>query len=135
MDKMKKRIVLNKSYGGFELSEEAKELYCKYKGITLFKYNYDKDRFKLVDFKSDRYYFYSYICDEKEINKRYKSQKDCEIFSFSQIPRDDEILIRVIEELGERSNTELSKLEIEELEIEIDNHDGMEYIKIKGYDI
>ena len=64
---MKKRIVLNKSYGGFELSEEAKELYCKYKGITLFKYNYDKDRFKLVDFKSDRYYFYSYICDEKEI--------------------------------------------------------------------
>ena len=35
-------VVLNKAFGGFELSQKAKELYCKRKNIQIFKYTWQK---------------------------------------------------------------------------------------------
>ena len=35
---MSKKIILNKCYGGFDLSEEGYRLYAKKKGLELYKY-------------------------------------------------------------------------------------------------
>jgi len=88
-----KKIVINRCYGGFSLSEEANELYSKYSG---------KDR--------------------KDFYDRY-------------LERDDPILIRVVEELGEKANGGCAELYIEELEYgtfyRIDEYDGLESIQTK----
>ena len=33
-----KKVILNKCYGGFDVSKEAYELYAKKKGLTLYQY-------------------------------------------------------------------------------------------------
>ena len=130
LDPIKIKVVLNKDYGGFGLSEEAKNLYSKKKNYKLTKYVWTDCSYKKAKYfetgDSEYRSFYSFISDLKELNE----SEDKKIFRFYDIKRTDPVLIEVVEELKEKANGEYACLEIEEIEIEpyIDNYDGIETV-------
>lgn len=109
-----KKIVINTCFGGFNLSDKATERYLELKGIAFkrvkSKYSFGGDEF--------------YIADTAEEKDKYFSNMD--------IPRDDETLIKVIEEMGDKADgdyAELSIVEIpDDIEWQIEEYDGNEHI-------
>jgi hypothetical protein len=81
------KIVINREFGGFGLSEDALEEYCERKGIA--------------------------------------------DILLHQIPRDDPILVEVVEEMGSSANGSYSALKVVEVPDEvdwvIDEYDGLEW--------
>jgi len=103
------KIVVNRCYGGFGLNDEAFEKYLEYKGINFVK----------SDGKSP-FGTYHYYDDEDSL------------LSYWDIPRDDPILIKVVEELGDKANSWASDLEIveipDDIEWGIEEYDGKEWV-------
>jgi hypothetical protein len=103
------KVVYNACYGGFGLSDAAKELYLKYSGVS---YTSKEDEFSSLTGKT----FYV----------------DGEYISLHEIGRADPILIRVIEELGEAANVSYSQLTIVDVpegeRYRIDEYDGSESV-------
>lgn len=112
------KIVINTCYGGFNLSKEAVLLYAKYKGIELYP-------------EDEKLYFIYYLTPKE----RRKSEKDMEALYPKDIERDDPILVKVVEELGEKANNYYSNLKVVEIPDgvawEIDEYDGIETIHEK----
>ena len=106
------KIVINKCFGGFGLSEEATLLYGKKKGLNIIVV-----RDKIM--KSLRHYYLDEV-------------KDGNYFSDRDIKRNDTVLVEVIEELGEKANGSCSELKIVEIpndmKWEIEEYDGKEHI-------
>ena len=116
------KIVINTCWGGFGISELAIERYIEMKGLSLFS--------EVVSDRKSYYYVpveeYKKALVEDEKNKRgYPSNKLA--WSQSNIKRDDDVLIKVIEELQEKANGSYSKLKIVEIP------DNVNYV-IKEYD-
>ena len=88
---MTQKIVINKCFGGFGLSDDAIDLYKILTGTPSVKDVYDW-----------------------------------------AIPRDDAILIQIVEQLGERANSRYGELAIVEIPDDVEWHiheyDGMEHI-------
>lgn len=103
------KVVINKCYGGFGLSPEAIILFVKK------KYNRE-----LITIGSGMFVEYMF-------------EDDFDLFHDCEIKRDDEVLISVVEELGERANDSFSSLKIVEIpdgvEWEIEEYDGMEVVR------
>jgi hypothetical protein len=82
------KIVINREFGGFGLSEDALEEYCERKGIN--------------------------------------------DILLHQIPRDDPILVEVVEEMGSDANDRYSVLKVVEVPDEvnwvIEENDGLEWV-------
>ena len=106
------KIVVNRCYGGFGLSDKAFEKYLEYKGI-----DYDKKENASI-FEGNEYY-----------------DKNGEIISYYDIPRDDIYLVKVVEYFGEEADggfAELKVIEIpDDIEWEIEEYDGNEWISEK----
>ena len=102
------KIAVNKCYGGYGLSTKAVLRYAELKGITL----------KAVEAK-----WYT----------RYWHGKDD--FKEKDISRDDSILVKVIEELGEEASGRFGKVEITEIPDGIKwiicEYDGIEWVAEK----
>ena len=77
------KIVINKCYGGFGLSEEATLLYGKKKGLNIIV---QRDK----GLKINHYYL--------------NEKKDGNYFSEGDIQRNDPALIEIVEELGIKAN-------------------------------
>ena len=106
------KIVINKCFGGFGLSEEATLLYGKKKGLNIIVV---KDEY----IKGLNHYY----LDEK---------KDGNYFSDRDIQRNDSALIEVVNELGEKADGSCSKLKIveipDDMKWEIEEYDGKEWV-------
>lgn len=106
------KIVINKCYGGFSLSDAATMLYGKKAGINIIK---DKK-------KSSSLIPHYYINEIK--NNNY--------FSCRNIKRNDPFLVEVVEELGEAADGSFAELKVVEIpdnvEWEIEEYDGKEWI-------
>lgn len=96
-----KKIVINACYGGFGISKEAFELAQKLSG-----------------------------------NPKWGNLIESEDISFlnsyhPDVPRDDKILVMVVEQLGKKANSLCSNLEIVEVsgKYRITQYDGMEYVE------
>lgn len=125
------KIILNKCYGGFNVSDEGYELYAKKKGISLYRYydiyeRYILTKTKTKDSGTGTYYFtkdYGDWVKETEID-----DDDWETyFHLDSEHRDDPTLIEVVEELGKKASDNYSKLVVVEIP------DGMDYV-IDDYD-
>jgi Lhr-like helicase len=96
------KVVINNCYGGFSLSKEACELYAKKIGLNTGKWNETWKFFQEGDFY-DR-----------------------------DIPRDDSVLVSIVEELGEKANGYCAELKIveipEDVEWDIHEYDGSEWV-------
>ena len=105
------KIVINKCYGGFGLSEEAVLLYAKKKGLNLIV---QRDK----GLKINHYYL--------------NEKKDGNYFSERDIQRNDTILIEVVNELGEKADGYCAELKIVEIpdDVEwiIEEYDGKEWV-------
>lgn len=103
------KIVINRAYGGFGLSDDAMRRYAELKDIVLI----ERPGAWGCDF---------YIDDLSEDN----------YFSYYDIERDDPALVQVVEEMQENSygiHAELSVVEIpDDVSWYISNYDGMETI-------
>lgn len=131
------KVILNKCYGGFDVSKEAYMLYAKKKGLNLYQYAGDfvasNKKWIYTATLSDEALFKNYFIkdmgDNIEINnedyKKYNLYLDDE-------HRQDPILIEVVEELGNKASGRFGRLEVVEIPdncyYKIDEYDGIETI-------
>lgn len=127
-----RKIILNKCYGGFELSRKAYELYAKKKELELYTYTMtienNKCKYKYSD-GSDFFivYFTKNFGNNVEISKEdYKKY----VLYLSETVREDKTLIEVVEELGKKASGRFGELEIVKIPDNaffiIDSYDGLE---------
>jgi hypothetical protein len=128
LEEVKMKVVINKCYGGFGLSDKALMKYAEIKGIKLYKG------------KSEHWGTPFYTVPETEFKKIHKedekigdyTKSNAVCFSRYNITREDPVLVQVVEELGDKVNTQYSKLEVVEIpdgiKYEIDDYDGIETI-------
>lgn len=138
---MSKKIILNKCFGGFDVSEEAYRLYAKKKGLELYKYthcdyNVNKLRYATENENIMVYYytkdFGNNVKISDEDNKKY-------FLYLNNRYREDEILIEVVEELGEKASGRFGNLQIVEIPdnvfYQINEYDGLETIRYSENEI
>lgn len=113
--KIKMKIVINRCYGGFSLSEEAFERYLELKGITWYKF---KSKYNST--------MYSTVPQEE-----YAVGND-QYLSNINMSRGDPILVRVVEEMRDKANGGYAELKVVKIpdgvEWEIEEYDGMEWV-------
>lgn len=118
------KIILNKCYGGFDVSDEAYELYAEKKGLTLYRYWDDYKNEKMhKGLGNITYYFTKDFGDSVENDKIDWSTH----LYLDTGHRDDPILIEVVEELGKKASGSYGNLVVVEIP------DGMDYV-IDDYD-
>lgn len=131
------KVILNKCFGGFDVSQEAYELYAKKKGIKLFPYELeiknDKPIYRKIDAGSSIFTtnftkdFGDFVYLDDSIDEY--------LLYLNGSHREDPLLIEVVEELGEKANSQFSKLIIVDIpdgmEYEIDDYDGVETLHQK----
>lgn len=104
-----KKIVINAWYGGFNLSDKAILRYAEIKGINLV----------WEDGRWGKHYYKDSVSDDNH-------------FSDDDIPRDDPVLVQVVEELGHDADGHAANLKIVEIpddvEWHIAEHDGSEHV-------
>ena len=147
------KIILNKGYGGFDVSTRAYKTYAERIGKELFYYlgDYDHDAHELhyskvsyEDFLSRKKLFYFYSTQDlgdfitKDI---VREGCDCELY-LDEGHREDPLLIQIVEELGEEASGWVGTLKVVEIPDElangnymIDDYDGWETLhkKVQEY--
>lgn len=128
-----RKVVINKCYGGFGLSHEATMRYAEIKGMALYPW--------LDDITKEVYGADAVIGNDKILHHYYTSPvidgeyEESSYFSDGEIPRDDPVLIRVVEEMGEAANGQFAELKVVEIpddvEFTIEEYDGIEWIAEK----
>ena len=107
------KIVINRCFGGFGLSDEAVRLYAKLAGIALVE---GPKQYGMTHF---------YVDSVSEEN----------YFSYYSIARDDGFLIEVVETLGDAADGDCADLEVVEIpddvEWQLSQYDGSEHIAEK----
>lgn len=132
------KLVINKCFGGYGLSDPAIKLYAKLKGITLFP---EQNKFsKLI---GPTYWIVSEDKRPKSIEKDWMNHSVEERIAYnkalaeltltaSKIERNDKFLVQVVEKLGNKANGYFAELKVIEIpdgiEYEIKEYDGMESV-------
>lgn len=132
------KVILNKCYGGFGVSQEAYELYAKKKGIEIFVYKLectnDKPIYRKTDMGSSIFTI-TFTKDFGDYVDLYDDNSEKYILELCSNHREDPVLIEVVEELGDRANSPFSKLVVVDIpdgmEYEIDDYDGVETLHQK----
>jgi len=102
------KVVINACFGGFGLSREAIDEYAKEKGLSVGKWN-------------ETWGFYE-VHEGSEFHDR-------------DIPRDDPILVSIVERLGEKAGGRCAELKIVEIpdgvDWQVEEYDGSEWVSEK----
>lgn len=112
MEENKIKIVINKCYGGFGLSDRA------------------IDKLKELGYKPTEGYD---TIEEDLISKDDVLNPIRKYWGLSDIPRDHPLLVQVIEEFGSKADSQLAKLKVVEIPDDVDwvieEYDGNEWIR------
>ena len=139
-----REIILNKCYGGFDVSYEAYKLYAHKKGLDLYRYKSSFKDIKHIIYnkaKDDEDLFVSYFTKDFGDNVEI-SNEDYEkyLLNIREDKREDPILIEVIKELGEKASGRFGNLKIVKIpndaDFVLEEYDGIEtlyYSKSKIY--
>lgn len=141
-------IILNKSYGGFDVSIEGYKLYAQKRGLKLYYYRHvgeEEDAFIYKRYPVEElqekdlhpiFYFYS----TKDLGE-YTSERPIDptiLLDLDEGHREDPVLVEVVRELGQSANTYLSNLQIVDVPISfannnytVDSYDGIETLHEK----
>ena len=132
------KVVVNRCYGGFGLSDKATEMVMNRKGLDCFRYYWDYESNGLIRCKPNQYYYIVYYLT-KDMGERFdrnefdRNELSNDVYWHnSKLERTDLDLIAVVEELGKEANGEFARLEVVEIpgdvDWEIDEYDGWEKI-------
>ena len=129
-----KKVILNKCFGGFDVSPKAYQLYAIYKGYScLYKYQFqNKIVYKLVYLFDECLgcYVTKYFGEEISENDISKEDWEKHILYLGTDNREDDILIKVVEELGDEASGSFGELIVvqipDDLDYVIDDYDGIE---------
>lgn len=134
------KIVVNRKHGGFGLSPKAEKRYLELIGKDCYfykqtKYGYQndgKDEYTRISVDEAPDAFIAYTITKDLGNIIDKIPNDDTYWYDGDLERDDPVLIRVVEEMGEEANDRFAELEIVEIpddvEWQIDDYDGYESI-------
>jgi hypothetical protein len=133
------KIVINKCYGGFGLSEAAMMRYAKKKGFRLYKEDHSLSptywKIKEIPKRPNRddYKTYEDYANSNEL-KSYNEKYDKYVVYYGDLERTDPTLIETIEELGEEiCSGSFARLKIVEIpygtEWHMTEYDGIETIR------
>jgi hypothetical protein len=125
------KVVINQCFGGFSLSHKAVMRYAEIKNIQLYPftshYRGKKSIYTLWDGIGETPFIIHYLTTmtpELDINNHYFSDRD--------IPRDDPVLVQVVEELKEEADGSCARLGIveipDDIQWEVEEYDGSEHI-------
>ena len=114
------QVVLNKCYGGFALSPQARERYAELAGLHLVTRRDYEGALFFHPTKSGHY---------EDLSTEEREQ----IIWDARIKRTDPHLVQVVEELGEAAAGKFSELEIVEIPDDVEfwsiqEHDGKEWV-------
>ena len=132
------KLVINGCFGGFGMSAKAEDLYAEKAGFSLYRYKQTKyrhnggtDLFERDD-DGDSFCCFSFKKDQGDSFTAWPDSKESGYWDSSDVERDDEILIAVVEELGEQASGSCSSLEVVEIpdgvSWEIEEYDGNEHV-------
>lgn len=132
------KVVVNRCYGGFGLSDKACEMVMKRKGLDCFRYKQTKynfldgvNEYTRCEKYDNNDIFINYLT--VDLGEKVDKFPNETYWYCGNLDRDDVDLIAVVEELGEEANGKFSKLEVVEIpdgiDWEIDDYDGMETIE------
>lgn len=131
------KVVVNRCYGGFGLSDKAIEMIMNRKGLNCFRYKQTKYNFldgvneytRCENPDNDIFICYQTVDLGEKVNKLPSET----FWYYGILDRDDTDLIAVVEELGEEANSRFSKLEVveipDDINWDIDDYDGLETIE------
>lgn len=131
------KVVVNRCYGGFGLSDKAIEMVMKRKGLNCYRYKQTKYRFesgvneytKCDAFNNDDIFTY-YLTED--LGEKIDKLSNETFWYYGNLERDDTDLIAVVEELGNEANGRFANLKVieipDDVNWEIDDYDGVETI-------
>lgn len=149
-----KKIVINKQHGGFGLSALAVKKYLELNGQECYFFKTNQETIDLVPITLEEagetafWTVFTVPDPEKELNattswdkmspeERENFERTWAALSFysGDLERDDEKLVQVVEQLGEKANTAFSNLAVISIPDDVDwivqEYDGMEWIAEK----
>lgn len=127
------KVVINRCFGGFSLSNEAEKLYGEKSGFEVFFYkeNREKNIYQKVSADSDAYMLYTFKKDHGDSFTEFP--EDGSYWYSRETPRDDLALIEVVEELKDKASGVCAELEVVEIpdgiSWGISDYDGNESVK------
>lgn len=111
------KVVINRCFGGFGLSEKAFEMLLDRKGIR-----FEKQEGEYSSLVGNDYYHFGHLGDDEHYISHYDACRD----------RSDPDLVAVVEELGEEANSRYAELKVVEIPDSVAWHiceyDGMEHV-------
>lgn len=123
------KVIINKCFGGFTLSDKAVFRYAELKGIKLFKSSTSFAGFSAFYLVPEEEFNITHAKDK--VDRNYTESNKL-MFRDRDIDRDDPLLAQVVIELGEEASGRCSKLKVVEIPDgicwEIEEYDGMESI-------
>jgi hypothetical protein len=131
------KIVINRCYGGFEMSRKAEDEYLRRKGKQAYFYKQTKYEFRngVNEYQrilADDNEFFHYTTT-KDLGETCNKFPDKTLFMDRSVERTDPDLICVVEHLGKAASgpcSELSIIDIPDgIEYEIDEYDGLESVE------
>ena len=127
------KVVINRCYGGFGISDTAFERYLDLKGITWYKGESECGFSDYYNVPVEEYEALYELCKAKPVGPGRFAEVNGLCISQYDIERTDPILVQVVEELGEESwafAAELKVVEVpDDIQWEIDEYDGMESVR------
>lgn len=131
------KVILNKCYGGFDVSYEGYQLYVKKKGLQLYTYEANVSDFDVLERveQSRRSLSTRYFTKDfgQTVRRDSLTIDDWEYsLRLGEDYRTDPVLIEVVEELGEKASGAFGQLEIveipDDMSYEITDYDGIEIL-------
>lgn len=132
------KVVVNRCYGGFSLSDKAIEMIMNRKGLNCFRYMQTKYNFldgvneytKCDETEVNNHLFVCYMT--KDLGEKISKLPNEFFWNDRIIDRNDVDLVAVVEELGEKADGRFAQLKVVEIpdgvNWEIDDYDGVETI-------
>lgn len=129
------KVVINSCFGGFSLSSKGVKRYAELSGFEVFGYKNDyKDFNNIIRWNGiDEDLCIYWLKQDLGDNPSSERLNESEWLHANDIARDDEKLIQVISELGEKADGRCAKLKVVEIpddvEWVISEYDGLESVE------